>query len=237
MNRFLKSADCLVATSPQYLETSQVLQRFKEKTRVIPIGLDKAHYPDPDPQRLAYWKAQLPQKFFLFIGAFRYYKGLFLALDALAKTNFHLVVAGFGHIEKKLKARARNLGLSRAHFPGKISPADKSALLHLCHAFVFPSFLRSEAFGISLLESAMYGKPAISAEIGTGTSFINVHEKTGLVVPPRDSDAICRAMEQLYHNESQAAFLGKNAEERYHCLFTADKQAMAYATLYRELLG
>ena len=45
-------------------------------------------------------------------------------------------------------------------------------LLHLSRGFVFPSHLRSEAFGMSLVEAAMCGKPMVSCEIGTGTSFI-----------------------------------------------------------------
>ena len=66
---------------------------------------------------------------------------------------------------------------------GALDDADKVALLTLCYAVAFPSHLRSEAFGISLLEGAMYGKPMISSEIGTGTSYINIDGETGLVVP------------------------------------------------------
>jgi len=62
---------------------------------------------------------------------------------------------------------------------------------------VFPSYLRSEAFGISLLEDAMYGKPMISREIGTGTTYINIGGETGLVVPPSDSMALRQAMSYL----------------------------------------
>ena len=60
------------------------------------------------------------------------------------------------------------------------------ALLALSYAILFPSHLRSEAFGISLLEGAMFGKPLISSEIGTGTTYINIDGKTGVVVPPSD---------------------------------------------------
>ena len=69
---------------------------------------------------------------------------------------------------------------------------DKIALLTLCHALTFPSHLRSEAFGISLLEAAMFGKAMISTEIGTGTSYVNVDGETGLVVPASDPGALQR---------------------------------------------
>ena len=55
-------------------------------------------------------------------------------------------------------------------FFSRLSDIDKAALLTLCYGVVFPSHLRSEAFGISLLEDVVYGKPMISSEIGTGNT-------------------------------------------------------------------
>ena len=79
-------------------------------------------------------------------------------------------------------------------FLGAIPDEDKVALLTLCYGVVFPSHLRAEAFGVSLLEGAMFGKPMISSEIGTGTSHVNVGGVTGLVVPPGDSAALRAAL-------------------------------------------
>jgi rhamnosyl/mannosyltransferase len=129
------------------------------------------------------------------------------------------------------------LGLRNVHFLGTLEDEDKAALLQLCYAIVFPSHLRSEAFGISLLEGAMFGKPMISSEIGTGTSFINIHGETGLVVPPSDPAAFRNAMSRLWSNPDMAADMGRSAEARYWELFTAEKMAAGYASLYRELLA
>lgn len=60
--------DRIVATSPNYLQTSPVLAQYRDKTSVIPIGLDEANYPGPDAGRTAYWRARLAVPFFLFIG-------------------------------------------------------------------------------------------------------------------------------------------------------------------------
>ena len=48
MNVFLGRIDRIVATSPNYLQTSPVLAQYRDKTSVIPIGLDEANYPAPD---------------------------------------------------------------------------------------------------------------------------------------------------------------------------------------------
>jgi glycosyltransferase involved in cell wall biosynthesis len=237
MNRFLASADRIVAASPNYLHTSDVLQQFQDKTRVIPYGLNKAAYPQPDTERMNRWRQELGDKFFLFVGVMRYYKGLHILLDALKDIDYPVVIVGAGPLEQELHAQAAALGLRNIHFLGRLSDEDKVALLQLSYAIVFPSHLRSEAFGISLLEGAMYGKPMISSEIGTGTSFINIHNETGLVVPPSNPQAFREAMRTLWENPERAAEMGVKAEARYRQLFTADEMGRKWTELYQELLA
>lgn len=236
MQRFLASVDSIVASSPNYLATSSVLEHFSDKVQVIPYGLNKARYPTPSATRLAEWKKRIGEKFFLFVGVIRYYKGLHILLDAALGTDYPIVIVGAGPIEAELRKHARQKNLRNVIFLGALPDTDKVALLNLCHAIVFPSHLRSEAFGISLLEGAMYGKPMISSEIGTGTSFINIDGETGLVVPPSDPAAFRRAMDFLWNNPQAAREMGARAEARYWNLFTADKMTESYAQLYRKLL-
>ena len=236
-HRFLESVDTIVATSPNYLASSAVLDRYRDKTRVITFGLDKSSYPEPDQARLDHWRARVGPKFFLFVGVLRYYKGLHILLDAVAGTDYPVVIVGAGPIEAELKAHAERLGLKRVQFVGAVDDLDKAALLKLCYAVAFPSHLRSEAFGISLLEGAMYGKPMISSEIGTGTTYINVHGETGLVVPPSDHEALRAAMIRLWNDPRMAQEMGQRAEARYWQLFTSAQMADNYARLYQELVA
>lgn len=236
-NKFLASVDHIVATSPNYLGTSNILAKFPNKVSVIPIGLDKATYPTSTSDRLEYWREKLGPKFFLFVGVLRYYKGLHVLLDAAKGTDYPIVIVGAGPIEAELKAQAAQLGLSNIHFLGQLSDEDKVALLTLSYGVLFPSHLRSEAFGISLLEGAMYGKPMISSEIGTGTTFINIADETGLVVPPSDPVALRQAMQYLWEHPQQAAEMGKRAEERYWKNFTAEQMVKSYVELYGELVN
>jgi rhamnosyl/mannosyltransferase len=234
-HRFLQSVDTIVATSPNYLASSAVLDRYRDKTRVITYGLDRGTYPRPEPERLAHWRAKAGPRFFLFVGVLRYYKGLHILLDAVAGTNYPVVIVGAGPIEQELKAHAARLGLTNVMFVGALDDLDKVALLELCYAVAFPSHLRSEAFGISLLEGAMFGKPMISSEIGTGTTYINVDRETGLVVPPSDPAAFREAMRTLWDDPELARAMGARAEARYHQLFTSEQMATGYTDLYREL--
>ncbi|MDF3054173.1 MAG: wbcW [Gammaproteobacteria bacterium] len=237
MHRFLEDVDHIVATSPNYLKTSKVLQCYQHKTSVIPIGLDKNTYPTPTRAALEKWQQTFQKPFFLFVGVMRHYKGLHILLDAAKNTDLPIVILGSGPVEMVLKEQAKQLQLKHVFFLGVLPEEDKVALLSLCYAIVFPSHLRSEAFGISLLEGAMFGKPLISSEIGTGTSYINIHKETGYVVPPSNPEALRKAMQDLYDNKLLAEQMGKNAEIRYQTLFTADKMASAYYALYQKLIN
>jgi len=237
LTTFLSRVDAIVATSGNYLDSSRVLGRYKNKVCVIPLGLDPALYPEADHPERQQWESRVGRDFFLFIGALRYYKGLEILLQAAAKTDRRFIIAGIGPMQAHLRSRARRMGLRNVVFLGAVSEADKAALLTLCRALVFPSHLRSEAFGLALVEGAMFGRPLISCDIGTGTSFINQHGRTGLVVKPADPGALRDAVETLARNPDLAETYGENARRRYLELFTAETQAKKYAQLYYRLLG
>jgi rhamnosyl/mannosyltransferase len=233
---FLSSVDHIIAASPNYLASSEVLCKYEEKTSVIPYGLNPKSYPLPSEQKLQYWREQIGDKFFLFVGIARYYKGLHILVKAAENSDYPIVILGAGPVEAELKAQAKKLNISNIHFLGFLDNTDKAALLTLCYAFVFPSHLRSEAFGISLLEAAMYAKALISCEIGSGTTYINQHNTTGLVIPPSDSQALREAMDTLWHNEALAKKFGEQAKQRFSRIFTAEKMARSYVDLYQGLL-
>jgi len=234
---FLRSMDRIVSTSPNYIETSSVLANFRDKTVVIPIGVSSSLYPEPQPGRQEYWRSRVGARFFFFIGVLRYYKGLHILLEAAQHVNYPIVIAGAGPIEQRLKLQAKRLGLTNVHFLGHISDPDKMCLLRLCQSVVFPSHLRSEAFGVSLLEGAMHGKPMISSEIGTGTTYINIAGETGLVVPPGDPVALAQAMRYLWENPAAAARMGSRAEERFRQYFTLESMVDAHMDLYGSVLS
>lgn len=236
MHRFLGAMDRIVADAPAYARTSPVLQRFADRVEVIPIGVDEAAYPAPDPQTLAHWRGRVGEGFFLFVGMLRYYKGLHVLLEAAAGTGMAVVIAGAGPLEAELKAQAAALRAVSVQFTGEVRDADRNALLTLARGFVFPSHLRAEAFGVALVEAAMFAKPMISCEIGTGTSYINLDGETGFVVPPQDPAALRQAMQQLHANAADAAAMGARARARYEALFTGERMVGRYLELYETLL-
>jgi len=151
--------------------------------------------------------------------------------------RYKVVIVGSGPVESELRQQARRLGLENVMFAGFVSDREKMALFRLCRAVVFPSYLRSEAFGVTLLEGAMSARPLISAEVGSGTSHVNIHGETGLVVPPGNSTALRNAMDELHQHPQKAMLMGVNARRRYEQLFTGARMGERYAEVYRRILN
>jgi rhamnosyl/mannosyltransferase len=237
MHRFLGKMESIFVSSPNYVNSSPVLPRYAEKVSMIPFGLDESTYPTPEPALLDRWRKNVGPRFFLFVGALRYYKGLDFLIEAARLTQLPLVIVGGGFMEEELRERVASLGLTNISFLGKVTDADKNALLTLCEAFVFPSHLRSESFGVSLLEAAMFGKPLICCEIGTGTTYINIAGETGHVVPPADAEALADAMNQVWADPDRSAEMGRRARQRYEQVFSIGSMVASYAEAYHKVIG
>jgi glycosyltransferase involved in cell wall biosynthesis len=236
MHAFLKSVDVIVASSPNYVSSSEVLRRYKNKVRVVPIGIAQDTYPEVSELSVKRWRDVLGERFFLFVGALRYYKGLDFLLEAAEQTKLPVVIIGGGPMEVALKRKAEGLSLTNVFFLGALPDSDKAAIMSICYSLIFPSHLRSEAFGITLLEGAMYGKPLISCEIGTGTTYINIDGETGRVAAPGDSDSLAKIMTEMWSDPVTAAKMGENALNRYNDLFKAEDMVKSYIHIYEEIL-
>lgn len=234
MHRFLSKMTSIVATSPNYFATSKVLQRYKSKVQVIPFGLDHGSYPSVEKEALRQLEHDVGREFFLFVGVLRYYKGLHVLLDAIKDTDLSIVIAGTGPKEAELKQKAERYKLRNIRFLGHVSDEVKVGLLTLARAVVLPSCLRSEAFGITLLEGAMFGKPLISTELGTGTSYVNLDGVTGYVVPPDDPRRLQEAMLHLQADTAMSRRMGMAVHERYMKYFSAEEMGLRYAAIYRQ---
>ena len=238
MMRMLRSMSAVVATSPAYARTSEALSApgVQRLVRVVPLGIDDQSYPTGgDDDALSRLRIAKGQPYFLFIGVLRYYKGLHYLIRAAAKVNAGIVIAGTGPEAEALHELASQTGAQNVIFAGQVSDEEKVALLQHCKALVLPSHLRSEAYGMVLVEAAMFGKPMISCEIGTGTSFVNAHDETGLVVAPEDPAALANAMNLFLEEDALTKQMGLAARARYERLFSGEALGREYAKLYHEV--
>jgi rhamnosyl/mannosyltransferase len=230
MKHFLSRANKIVATSENYVKSSSILKHFPHNVDVIPIGLNNCFSDSNEPKP--------PEKpYFLFVGVLRQYKGLQFLIESMrAVENYNLIIAGDGPCYVELKALITRYQLENVMLIGHVDETTKFELYQNAYGVVSSAHLRNEAYCYMLVEGLMFGKPLISTEINTGTSFVNTHKKTGIVVPASNACALRRAMNELYENPALAAEYGANARARFLELFTADKMTDAYIDIYKSIV-
>ncbi|MCW3609520.1 glycosyltransferase [Burkholderia cenocepacia] len=242
MRRTLKAMAAVVATSPAYARTSPVLMSAVSARQLHTIPLGIADYRDT-PRVLALEQARpelaalAGRPFLLALGVLRYYKGFHTLIDAAAQIGAPIVIAGSGPEQANLHAQAERLGARNVVFAGQVSDDEKIALLAACRALVLPSHLRSEAFGMVLVEAQMFGKPTVCCEMGSGTSYVNEDGVTGFVVAPEQPAALADAAGRLLADDALAARMGGAARARYERLFSSDALGRAYGALYEQVRG
>jgi glycosyltransferase involved in cell wall biosynthesis len=241
MRSTLRSMSAVVATSPEYARTSQILANVvsPERIKTIPLGL--ADYRDEATDSLAEANTLCrlginEGPFFLALGVLRYYKGLHTLIQAAPSVGAKIVIAGSGPEMNNLSMLAKQVGANNVVFAGQVSHAEKVALLRGCRALALPSHLRSEAFGMVLVEAAMFGKPLVCCDVGSGTSHVNKHGVTGIIVKPENPRELASALSELLSDSALTQRMGYAARERYERLFSAPALGHAYVALYKEVM-
>jgi rhamnosyl/mannosyltransferase len=253
LRRFFKRCDVVAVSSPPMSENSRVMKTgfFTGKMRVIPLGVRIKNYENhqgssmEDARRLL---ASLPERSFkvMYAGRMVYYKGLEVLLSAIAKIKScagspakdHLICAflvGSGPAERSVGAFIAKNCLSNdvlviPHQPENVY----RALFKLADCFVLPSTHQTEAYGIVLAEAMASGLPIISTELGTGTSWVNLDGKTGIVVPPGDADALSKAIAYLSDHEEARKTLAAESVIRVGRFLREDTMLDAYEKLFLE---
>jgi rhamnosyl/mannosyltransferase len=243
LHRVLARVDAIIATSPNYIETSRVLSRWKAKCVVVPLGSPHPLTPDaPLTPHIPLTPSPSPKERggrLLFVGRLRYYKGVNFLLEALTRLeNAHLTIVGTGPMEREWKALANNLGVaSRVTWAGEVPDAELPAYYAACDVFVLPCSERSEAFGAVQLEAMAAGKPIVSCDVNTGVAWVNQNEVTGLVVAPKNPAALAEALARLLHDDARRQKFGAAGRERFAREFTLDKMVERVLEVYDNALA
>jgi len=102
--------------------------------------------------------------------------------------------------------------------------------------FCLPSIHRSESWGAVQVEALACGKPVVSTELGTGTSWVNQDGQTGIVVPPMDAGALAGALKRLLGDPALRARYGAAASLRAAQELDANVMVDRYAAVYRNVI-
>lgn len=223
---FFRRVDRIIATSPNYLESSIILRKYKHKCQVVPLGIKLSRFnSQPNkPRSLKLPTKQNDKHLILFVGKFRYYKGLEVLIEAMKKVEGSLLLIGEGNRGRKLESQVSANGLDhKVFFLGELSDEEVNLFLKTCDILVLPSVQRSEAFGIVQLEAMACGKPVICTELGTGTTYVTQNGKTGIVVSPNDVDDLAHAINFLLNNPELGQKYGQAGLDRVRQYFSIER--------------
>jgi glycosyltransferase involved in cell wall biosynthesis len=147
--------------------------------------------------------------------------------------NVKFLIAGDGPLRSVLEEQVRNLGLaSQVCFVGAYDNDAVPDILRDVSAVAVPSV--TEAFGIVALEAMACGKPVVASAVGGLTEIVRNGE-TGLLVPPKDPEALANAIAHLFDNPDLRRRLGRAGRE-LACQQTPEQITAQTMSVYEKVL-
>jgi rhamnosyl/mannosyltransferase len=235
LDRALRRA-AIVCTSPQYRDSSPLLQRHRERCHVIPLAIDSPPLTEAGLEAAARIRARYGPRILLAAGRLVYYKGFEHLIRAMRSVAGRLLLAGRGPLRASLERAARENGVAgRVAFLGEVE--DFAPYYEAADVVVLPSIARSEAFGIVQLEAMARERPVVNTWLDSGVPFVSLHGVTGLTVPPADSAALAGAINLLLDRPDLRKSFGAAGRRRVGTHFTVKAMADATLDVFEKVLG
>ncbi len=217
----------------------RLLQHFSHLPPVEVLPMPPAMDIPPPEQ----WPRREPYRI-LFVGRFIQLKGGDVLLRAFSQVlqqipEARLVMIGSGPMESEWKALAQELGIApRVAFQGSVPPERLAQEYPRAAVVVVPSFQiatgQTEALGVVAIEAQAFATPVVASRTG-GLPEVVLHERTGLLVPERDPEALAQALIRLLRNPELRHTLGQQARRHYLRHFSTESVGRRLADLYHRL--
>jgi len=200
------------------------------KLRLAPYGVDLTRFASSGKPRAHGFDC-------LFVGALSIEKGagyLFDAFEKIDHSSKSLTIAGkvASHIRPMLRrAMRRN---SAIHVTGHVPQEDLKNLMSRAHVLVLSSV--QDGFGLVQAQAMACACPVVASS-NTGAEDLFEHGKEGLIVPPRDADALAAAMQSLADDAELRATMARAALQRVRNLGGWDNYGQVVLRAFRDLVG
>lgn len=202
-----EKATLIFTTSPNLLEFSSILKKFRNKVYILPLSI-------PPNKNIS----KHDNEYILYLGRLAYYKGINVLLKAyeIANTKLELYIVGSGEkdiTEDILEHCAKTS--KKIRFINKfVTEEEKDEFFKNCSFFVLPSIAASEAFAIIQLEAMIHGKAVINTDLPTGVPFVSLDGRTGITVASNNQHELANALDKLSENIDHRQALGRNGHKR-----------------------
>ena len=162
------------------------------------------------------------------------HKNFLKAASIIAKSipNTKFLIVGDGKLRKKLENYSNFLGISKKIIFTGIRK-DIPEILKISDIFILSSDY--EGLPITILEAMASSKPIVATNV-SGNPEAVVHNKTGILVPPKNSEALAKAVIKLLKNKKLRKQMGKQGRRRVEKYFTIEKMIKEYEKVFDSLI-
>jgi len=233
VSRTLRQANWVAGCSAAILDRGrQLVPEIAARSSIIYNGLQ---VPPLAPQPLCFDPPRI-----LCLGRLVSEKGIDLALKAFVAIldrfpQARLIVGGNGPLRPELQHQATGYHIGHAvDFLGWVQPDEVPSLINGSTLVLMPS--REDSMPLVALEAGLMGRPVVATNVG-GIPEVVIHEQTGILVEPEDSDAIAAGVVFLLSHRETARQMGEAARRRIEEAFSWERHVDAYDALYKRLIG
>jgi glycosyltransferase involved in cell wall biosynthesis len=235
VDRLMKRAARIIVTSARYRDSSLELEPYREKCRVVPLGIDVQQAASADLLIAQQIRQQFGDRLILAVGRLVPYKGFDVLIRAMKQVDAKLLVIGTGPMHDVLTRLIATKGVgAKVTLLGHVE--EIRPYFAAASFLAFPSVTRAEAFGIVQLEAMSAGLPIINTYVNSGVEDISLNGKTGITVPPGDVTALAEAMQLLLERDDLRRQYGEAARERASAEYSADLMCKRTIKVYDEVL-
>lgn len=234
----IKRANKIVGTTPVYVQESSFLQHVQHKIDNLPIGVNAIV---AKPMEVEAIRNRYSSKIIVFsLGRLVEYKGYEFLIRAAQQLDdrFHIVIGGKGPLEDQLLQLIADLQLQeKVSMIGFVDDEMLANYFAAADIFCLSSIWKTEAFAIVQIEAMSCGKPVVSTKIpGSGVSWVNQHEISGLVVEPGDAEALALAIGRIGSDNMLYQNYAAGSLNRFQDYFTRDKMIEKCMLIYKQAL-
>jgi len=237
----LRRAEAVLATSPNYVDGSTSLAPFRSKCHVVPIGVDISGMSVSSGKVREIRERFKGKRIVLSIGRLTHYKGYEYLIEAGGHLgdDYVVLIVGSGGLDRELSRRIKDLGLTdKVHILGRVEHEELGSYYEASDVFCLSSVSKNEGFGIVQIEAMLFGKPVVSTNIqGSGVVYANVDDETGLVVEPRDPQALAGAISRICSDRDLYERLAAGGRRRAGEVFTLDNMLNSTIEVYGQVLA
>lgn len=149
------------------------------------------------------------------------------------RSKLRLILVGDGPLRSECAQILNSAGLSDlAWLPGE--RADVADVMRSLDCFVLPSL--AEGISNTILEAMSTGLPVLATRVGANSELV-AHERTGLLVPSGNVDALANGLMRMVDMPNRSAAWGQQGRLEVERRFSLQAMVAGYEAVYRQVLG